>query len=282
MNTNTRLIAALLLGALILPGPTRADPPQDAHAQPTVGSGSPGAPVADERMFNIPLNDGGHQRVLYASSPHPRGTIIMLPGGGGDIGIERNGNIRHDRNFVVRTRNLWVDRGYAVLIPDALAHENLRGLRSLPPYAALVGDIVAFAHSQGPGPIFLLGTSQGSIAAMNAAAHIKPGKIAGLVLTKSVSRLGGSRETVFSADPQNVRVPALVVANHDDRCDVAPPQDAPHIVKAMSNSPDVRLLYVSGGIDRSKKPCGSLTPHGYYGIERSVVGEIADWMDGHH
>jgi pimeloyl-ACP methyl ester carboxylesterase len=129
--------------------------------------------------------------------------------------------------------------------------------------------------------VFLLGTSQGSIAAMNGAAHLPAGQIAGLVLTESVSRLGASHETVFDADPQDIRVPALVVANHDDRCTVAPPQDAPKIASAMTNA-QARVLYVSGGVDRSQQPCGSLTPHGYYGIEPQVVGAIAAWTDERH
>jgi len=59
----------------------------------------------------------------------------------------------------------------------------------------------------------VMGTSQGSIAAMNAAAHDSSGDIVGVILTESVSILGGSRETVFDAHPQDVHVPALVVAN---------------------------------------------------------------------
>ena len=278
MNRDIRLIAGLLLGGLA--SPACAHPPApDGQA---VQSESPnGAPVAGERAIDIPLDDGSRQRVLYASPPRPRGTIIMLPGGAGDLGIERDGDIRRGHNFVVRTRGLWAARGYAALIPDALDHENLRGLRSSPSYAAVVAAIVAFARSQAPGPVFLLGTSQGSIAAMYAAAHMGPGQIAGLVLTESVSRLGGSRETVFSADPQDVRAPALVVANRDDRCPIAPAEDAAKIAQAMSKSPQVQVLYVSGGVDRSGRPCGSLTPHGYYGIEPGVVAEIADWMDKH-
>lgn len=126
--------------------------------------------------------------------------------------------------------------------------------------------------------MFLLGTSQGSIAAMNGAAHAAPGAIAGVVLTESVSVMGGSGETVFDADPQQVRAPALVVANRDDRCDVAPPQAAPRIAAAMTGSRNVRVLMVSGGVTRSRKDCGSLTPHGYYGIEERVVNAISLWM----
>jgi len=52
-------------------------------------------------------------------------------------------------------------------------HANLRGLRSSPGYAALVLDLVRVAQEQAPGAVFLLGTSQGSIAAMNGAAHAR-------------------------------------------------------------------------------------------------------------
>ncbi len=116
---------------------------------------------------------------------------------------------------------------------------------------------------------------------MNGAAHVPPGSIAGVILTGSVSRIGGSGESVFSAAPEQVRVPALIVANKADRCDVAPPEDAPRIAAAMKNSPDVRIEYVDGGIARSPRACGSLTPHGYYGIETQVIDIIARWIDSH-
>ncbi|GLQ51270.1 hypothetical protein GCM10010872_27190 [Dyella flava] len=203
----------------------------------------------------------------------------MLPGGAGDVGIRRDGDLRHDDNFVVRTRGLWTHLGFAVLIPDAIDGDNLRGMRSTPAYAALVGDLVKFAHQQSARPVFLLGTSQGSIAAMNGAAHPGATQLAGVVLTESVSVLGGSHETVFQADPQEVRIPALVVANHDDQCPVAPPGNAPRIAAALSASPSVKVIEVSGGISRSSNACGSLTPHGYYGIETQVVDAIAGWMD---
>ena len=114
-----------------------------------------------------------------------------------------------------------------------------------------------------------------------AQAHARPDTIAGVILTESVSRFGHSGETVFDADPQDIRVPALVVANDDDQCDVATPQDAPRIAAAMSHSPDVRVIHVSGGIDKSARACSSLSPHGYYGIEPQVIGAISGWINDH-
>jgi hypothetical protein len=236
--------------------------------------------ASSERLIDLPLPSGDHQRVLFAAPAKPRAVVVMLPGGSGDIGLTRAGEIRHDDNFVVRTRQLWNARGYAVLIPDTIDRTNLRGLRSSPDYARAVAGMIDLAHDQVAVPVFLLGTSQGSIAAVNGAAHARSGALAGLVLTESVSVMGGSGETVFDADPQDVRVRVLVLANRDDRCDVAPPTMAPKIAAAMTHSPDVKVEFVSGGISRSSRDCGSLTPHGYYGIEDQAVGVIDRWIEG--
>jgi hypothetical protein len=250
---------------------------QSWNRQPRVAAG----PSARESVFHLTLPDGESQRVLYLAPMSPRATLVMLPGGSGDVGVEPRGDIRHDDNFVVRTRDQWVSLNYAVIIPDAAGHENLRGQRSSPAYARLIAALVDAAHKRSSGPVFLLGTSQGSIAAMNGAAHARAGSIAGVVLTESVSILGGSHETVFDADPGEVRVPALVVANDDDRCNVAPPQQAARIVAAMVQSADASLIRVQGGRQKSASPCGSLTPHGYYGIEATVIGDIASWLGKH-
>ncbi|NHO34056.1 alpha/beta hydrolase [Acetobacter sp. LMG 1636] len=229
--------------------------------------------------MNIPLNTGGSVRAVFGSPARPQATIIMFPGGTGDIGLGQDGRIRRGDNFVVRTREAWNRRGYAVLILDTVGHRNLRGQRSSAHYAHLVEDIIAFVHRQGSGPVFLLGTSQGAIAAVNGAAHAAPGDIAGVVLTESVSVIGGSGETVFSAHPEKVQAPVLVVANHDDRCNVAPPQDAKKIGAAMTGSLEVTVLMVTGGTTRSEKNCGSLTPHGYFGIEAEVITRVITWLD---
>jgi pimeloyl-ACP methyl ester carboxylesterase len=231
-----------------------------------------------ERVTNFPLATGAKQRVLYVGRPSPRATLIMLPGGAGDVGLTRDGDVRHDKNFVVRTRQAWAARGYAVLIPDWIGHESLRGKRSSPDYFAIIEALIEYAHKQSAAPIFLLGTSQGSIAAANGAAHAKPGSIAGVILTESVSVMGGSHETVFDAGLSDIRVPALIVANRDDRCRVAPPEDAAKIAAAITHAPDVRVEEVSGGIDKSGNACGSLSPHGYYGIEDKVISMTDAWI----
>lgn len=247
----------------------------------TLASDASAQSITADLAIDLPLRDGAKQRLLWATPRDPRGAIVMLPGGTGNVGIESNRDLKGSHNFVVRTRAAWNARGYAVLIPDTITNEGLRGVRSSRGYAQVIEVLVRFAHEQAHTPVFLLGTSQGSIAAMNGAAHAAHGSINGVILTESVSVLGGSGETVFDAEPAMVRAPALVVANRNDRCNVAPPANASKIAAAMTASPDVRVLFVSGGVDRDGNECGSLSPHGYYGIEAKVVADIANWMDAH-
>jgi hypothetical protein len=262
--------AGLLLTGLFLPRTVC-----NAAQMPEPANGA-----KSETVQEISLANGEKQRVLYARPASPLATIVMLPGGAGDVGIEEEGGLLHGNNFVVRTRGLWLDQGYAVVIPDALDGQNMRGLRSSAEYAQMITRLVSFAHEQAPGPVFLLGTSQGSIAAVNGAAHLSAPALAGVVLTESVSRESKSGETVFDASPQRVTVPVLIVANQDSACRVAPAEDARRIAAAMTRAPEVKVLYVQGGVTRSR-PCGSLSPHGYFGIEREVVEKIAAWLKAH-
>jgi pimeloyl-ACP methyl ester carboxylesterase len=222
----------------------------------------------------------GEPRVLYARPQAPRGTVVMLPGGAGDIGVDEDGDAAHGKNFVVRTRDLWLAHGYAVMIPDAEDGQNLRGLRNTPEYGKIVQDLVRAASTRAPGPVFLLGTSQGTVAAVNGAARLSKAELAGVILTESVSRHSKSGETVFDASPERVTAPVLVVANRDSACRVAPPEDAPRIAAAMTGAAEVRVIYVQGGVTRSWA-CGSESPHGYFGIENTVVDQIAAWLDAH-
>ena len=95
-----------------------------------------------------------------------------------------------------------------------------------PAYAATTiagaGSISASARATNA-PIWLVGTSQGSIGAAYGAAHL-PGKVAGVVLTSSVAGHSNSGETVFDSDLGAIAVPALVVV--EPRPDTLPHRPA--------------------------------------------------------
>ncbi|MDR6102304.1 pimeloyl-ACP methyl ester carboxylesterase [Agrobacterium larrymoorei] len=234
---------------------------------------------AARTVEDIALDDGQRQRLLITDPSIRLGTVILFPGGAGDVGVKRDASVRHDKNYVLRSEPIWSACGYTTIVPDTIDRANLRGMRSAPSYANVIDRIVAFANKRDGKPIFLLGTSQGAIAAANGAANAQPGSIAGVVLSESVSVKGGSGETVFDAGLDKIDVPALIVANADDKCFVAPPTAAKKIADVFHARTDVTVLRVSGGKTRSSDDCGSLTPHGYFGIEDSVTNSIIDWMD---
>ncbi len=265
--------ALLPLALVAFAAPLAAQQPDRCAAGVTSAKDAASGGIVRDLVVN-----GEDQRLVLLSPPAPRATLLMLPGGTGKLDIRCDGTFGHPDNFLVRTRALWLARGYAVLLPDAAGNRTLRGRRSTPAYGQTVRALVAFAKEHIDRPVILMGTSQGSIAALNGAATLRDGEIAALVLTESVSRLGGSGETVFDAHPEAVNVPVLVVANADDACFVAPPQDAPKIVASLTQSPSAQLLSLSGGVLKSK-PCGSLSPHGYYRIEDQAVAAIAHWID---
>jgi pimeloyl-ACP methyl ester carboxylesterase len=224
-------------------------------------------------VLDVPVPGGGSERALLLRPAQPRGTLVMLPGGAGEVGIADDGTMEHADNVVIRTAPLWLAQGWALLIPDAPG--NLRGERASPAYGAAVSALVAEAHRAVAGPVALVGTSQGAIAAVNGAAHAPD--VSRLVLLEAVSRRGGSGETVFDADPGAVTAPVLVVANAADRCPVTPPEDADRIAAAFTGSRRPAVMRVDGG-GSGGRDCGSLSPHGYRGLERDVVGRVSAWL----
>ncbi len=63
---------------------------------------------------------GGVPAVLVKPGGAPAGSLILLAGGDGHLGIGPNGAITQLKgNQLVRTRQAYANRGFAVLLPDA-------------------------------------------------------------------------------------------------------------------------------------------------------------------
>ena len=88
---------------------------------------------------------GGVQAVLIKPAK-PIGSIILLAGGDGRIGVEAGGAIARGGNQLVRTRMAYARKGFAVLVPD-------RGYE-LAPLVELMKGV--------KGPVTVVGTSRGT------------------------------------------------------------------------------------------------------------------------
>lgn len=222
----------------------------------------------------IVQNVGGTQ-VLFNGPANPRAIAFVFAGGNGTVTFNSANQISGmGNNFLIRTQPLWLAQGFAYVTLGSPS--SLMGQRHTPAYANTIAYAIDFARQRANVPVWLIGTSQGSIAAANGAAHL-PGRVAGVVLTSSVAGRSASGETVFDSDLGAIAVPALVVANQGDTCASAAPTYAPQILAALTRAPKKELITVESHQQQSD-PCEAMSPHGYLGIEADVVQRIANWI----
>ena len=153
---------------------------------------------------------------------------------------------------------------------------SLLGYRHTPAYAAAIGQAIDFLHNRAELPVFLVGTSQGTTAAVGAAARLGE-KVAGVVLMSSVTGRSSAGETLFDSEPGEVRAPVLVVGNNGDTCPASPPNDAAKIVEALTRAPRKDILRLESATANGP-PCEAESPHSYFGVEQDTVARVSAWI----
>ena len=138
-------------------------------------------------------------------------------------------------------------------------------------------ETLAWLKAKTRTPIWIVGTSRGTVSAALALININDPQIAGGVFSSSITSLSKAG-ALPGQNLAKINVPVLVVHHEADACSVTRPQDVPLIFNALSNSPSKKLLMMSGGSGASGNPCRALHTHGYMGIEQSTVHSIAEWI----
>jgi len=236
-------------------------------------------PVGAEEIITLPTRDGVTQSfLLTVPTKSPAAAAVLFPGGAGRINLRsEGGRIRFGAgNFLVRSRQLFVDRGVAAAVMDVpsdqsggmddafrLGDEHARGIRRV------VDDL----KKRFPGaPVFLVGTSRGTLSAA-AAGRALGNEVAGTVLTSTVfygSRRFGSGLSGF--DFATIRTPVLFVHHADDGCSVTPYREAKNLASTYP------LVTVRGGDPPRSDPCEAFSEHGFLGREAPAVEAIVNWM----
>ena len=146
------------------------------------------------------------------------------------------------------------------------------GFRQSGVHAEDIGRVVANLKSRYPGlPVFLVGTSRGSISAAYAGQRLDR-NVDGVVLTASVLLATRRQPGLSGFDFSSIPVPLLLVHHVDDGCEYSPHQAAKRLADRYP------LISVSGGPPAQSKPCEAMSPHGFLGREADTVDAIAKWM----
>ncbi|MFC1513349.1 alpha/beta hydrolase, partial [Thermodesulfobacteriota bacterium] len=127
-------------------------------------------------------------------------------------------------------------------------------------------------------PVWIVGTSRGSISAANAAARIDNGGADGLILTSSVTRQNKKGSNLFDVNLQKITLPTLVIHHKNDECKNCPYTSVGRIMHNLKNSSRLEHIAFDGGEYPLSGPCNAKSYHGYLGIEEKVISAIADWL----
>ena len=246
---------------------------------------APAAWAADEEVRTIPARRGVTESFLLLRPERtPVASLIIFAGGDGNLAMTADGIGQLQGNFLVRTRTRWVREGFLVAILDQPSDRKsgLWNFRTTSDHAEDVKQAIAAMRELARVPVWLIGTSMGSLSAANAAARLTEGGPDGVVLTSSVTETSKlSYETTRHAGLGDIRVPTLVVHHKDDTCRSSPYSGAEDILKALKRAPVKELIAFEGGSPAISAPCEAKAPHGYLGIEAKVVSAIGAWIRAH-
>ena len=231
----------------------------------------------DSRIITILSRRGVPVSFYYMTQDKARATLVLLPGGKGDIKL-RDGTPESD-DFLVRSRGYFFANGFNVVVvnkPDDVEELNFRARTSFR-HTEDIKQITAYVKEDSRLPVWLIGTSRGTISATAAAIAMTPDSLSGIVLTSSIT----SPVTPGAVPSQNlakIRIPVLVVHHEDDSCRICDPDDVPEIMQGLCNSPVKKAVLVKGGWWARGRACGPRHYHSYIGMEKKVAALISQWI----
>jgi pimeloyl-ACP methyl ester carboxylesterase len=215
---------------------------------------------------------------VYAmEKPNATATVILLPGGDSGTGRLSNGQ-PGSMNFLVRSRQLFADEGFNVLV--MFRASDLRTLdfpeRISSEHVKEISNVIDYATQTFGKPVWLVGTSRGTVSATAAAIALGKAHIAGLVLTSSVTnRKVGA---IGAQDIEKIVMPTLVLHHKFDACPICVPSQAEALIGELKNAPAKKFILVDGGGPPKGDPCEAQHWHGYPNVEPQTVHLIADWI----
>lgn len=238
----------------------------------------------------------------YAYLPPPKTnapgksiTLVLFAGGSGHVDLDENGCPRAlEGNSLVRSIPMFSKAGFGTALVDAPSDyhggDGLGGFRIASQHADDIGKIIADLRARSNGAVWLVGTSRGSISAVNAGARLA-GPLApdGIVLTSALmsGQTGAKKawvaQTVFDLPLEAIRVPVLVVGHAADSC-IRSPATRMTEITARTNSGREQIVTVTGGPggsgDSDLAACKGQSPHGFIYQEAEVVTGMARFIRG--
>ena len=247
--------------------------------------GLPSVARSQQEIVTLQTRPGVTQSYFLTSIPKDLGAAaILFSGSGGLIQLRsENGQPKFNQgNFLVRSRAEFVKRGVVAAIFDApsdqqagwgMTDEFRLGEMHFVDVSAVAGDLAKRFPAT---PLFLIGTSRGTISAAATGARLGEG-VAGVVLTSTLCRPASRKSKepgpgLSKFDFATIKAPILFVHHANDQCELTPYSDAARL------SDKYPLIRIYGGAPPRSGPCDPFSAHGYLGKEAETVEQIVNWM----
>lgn len=234
------------------------------------------SPVAfADEILKLDTRPGVSVSVYTMKRDGAAATLVLLMGGGGNINLK--GGIPRSNNFLVRTRDYFAAGGFNVAVVDRPSdHELDYDFRISPEHIQDLSRVVSHVKKDAGPPVWLVGTSRGTVSAAAAAIAFGNEELAGMVLTSSVTskRTGALPTQKLDA----IRIPVLILHHEKDACNVTRPSEVSLITRGLKNAPLKKQTMVSGGANPHGDPCEAMHWHGFIGMEKEAVDIIAAWI----
>jgi hypothetical protein len=213
-----------------------------------------------------------------------RASVILMAGDNGLLSLDASGNvINNTGNFLIRSADLFLRNGLNVMMADvAPAHPGGLGVagRLSATHAAELQGFINAAITRWGKPVWVVGTSNGSISAVTAGGF-QPALagLRGVVLTSPVTVLPFANQATFNLYASRITLPALVAWHRDDHCSSSPPAGSAILFTVIPSAGKAQRAFEHGH-SVATDPCGGFSEHGYAGIEEEVVEKIAEFIRG--
>jgi pimeloyl-ACP methyl ester carboxylesterase len=207
-------------------------------------------------------------------------TVVLFSGGAGGYGTIGDDGWPSGGNFLIRTGKHWATHPFNLVMVGRptdgidLASGNVRIGNAHAADNIAVFKAIKFRSQV---PIWVVGTSMGTISATAAAIQDREHLISGVVLTSSIVayKIPGA---VPRQDLEKIRVPILILHHEGDACWACRPHEARQLPGALKNAPVRKAIFVNGGSGAIGNPCEPMHHHGFVGMQNEAVDLIVAWI----
>lgn len=241
----------------------------------------------DATLETISLPRGAKQSFILMKPEKPVAALLLFAGGHGSLNLTSATTMKWGAgNFLVRARRHFVDQGFLVVVLDAPTDQ--RGgmsaiFRMSQNHASDIGAVVQHVRKLADVPVWMVGTSMGTFSSARGAIGVAG--VNGLVLTSTLTR-SDPKWAIKNTHPDGVasmalgqvKVPTLIMSHVKDGCEKTPAGDSAKLKARLTSSPRVEVKLLDGGSPAKSDPCEAFAPHGFFGIEKQAISEIAAFI----